>query len=171
MAPSGQVRLLLVEDVPQVAQYVRGLLNAQTQVKLIDVIADGSQVMGQVTEQRPDVVVVDGLLQGRLRGMSVVKQLHDAAVGVPVIVLTVPQHPLDPDPENGIHDVLAMPFNGYDLISRVISERQSAHAAKSIGKIEAAEVVVAGEGVDQWEVLDGILALGGSGGSSIAVRS
>ena len=37
MAPSDQVRLLLVEDVPQVAQYVRGLLNAQTQVKLIDV--------------------------------------------------------------------------------------------------------------------------------------
>jgi pilus assembly protein CpaE len=133
MAPSGQVRLLLVEDVPQVAQYVRGLLNAQTQVKLIDVIADGSQVMGQVTEQRPDVVVVDGLLQGRLRGMSVVKQLHEAAVGVPVIVLTVPQHPLDPDPENGIHDVLAMPFNGYDLISRVISVNKVAVAAAERG--------------------------------------
>jgi pilus assembly protein CpaE len=133
MAPSGQVRLLLVEDVPQVAQYVRGLLNAQTQVKLIDVIADGSQVMGQVTEQRPDVVVVDGLLQGRLRGMAVVKQLHEAAVPVPVIVLTVPQHPLDPDPENGIHDVLAMPFNGYDLISRVISVNKVAVAAAERG--------------------------------------
>ena len=133
MAPSGQVRLLLVEDVPQVAQYVRGLLNAQTQVKLIDVIADGSQVMGQVTEQRPDVVVVDGLLQGRLRGMAVVKQLHEAAVGVPVIVLTVPQHPLDPDPENGIQDVLAMPFNGYDLISRVISVNKVAVAAAERG--------------------------------------
>jgi len=133
MAPSGQVRLLLVEDVPQVAQYVRGLLNAQTQVKLIDVIADGSLVMGQVTEQRPDVVVVDGLLQGRLRGMAVVKQLHEAAVPVPVIVLTVPQHPLDPDPENGIHDVLAMPFNGYDLISRVIGVNKVAVAAAERG--------------------------------------
>jgi pilus assembly protein CpaE len=133
MAPSGQVRLLLVEDVPQVAQYVRGLLNAQTQVKLIDVIADGSLVIGQVTEQRPDVVVVDGLLQGRLRGMAVVKQIHEAAAGVPVIVLTVPQHPLDPDPANGIHDVLAMPFNGYDLISRVISVNKVAVAAAERG--------------------------------------
>jgi pilus assembly protein CpaE len=133
MAPSGQVRLLLVEDVPQVAQYVRGLLNAQTQVKLIDVIADGSLVIGQVTEQRPDVVVVDGLLQGRLRGMAVVKQIHEAAAGVPVIVLTVPQHPLDPDPANGIHDVLAMPFNGYDLISRVVSVNKVAVAAAERG--------------------------------------
>jgi pilus assembly protein CpaE len=65
--------------------------------------------------------------------MSVVKQLHEAAVGIPVIVLTVPQHPLDPDPENGIHDVLAMPFNGYDLISRVISVNKVAVAAAERG--------------------------------------
>ena len=29
MASSDQTRLLIVEDVPQVAQYIRGLLNAQ----------------------------------------------------------------------------------------------------------------------------------------------
>ena len=133
MAPSGQVRLLLVEDVPQVAQYVRGLLNAQTQVKLIDVVTDGSQAVGNVAEQRPDVVVVDGLLQGRLRGMALVKLLHETGLGVPVIVLTVPQHPLAPDPDNGIHDVLAMPFNGYDLISRVITVNKAAVAAAERG--------------------------------------
>ena len=32
-----QIRLLLVEDVAQVAQYIRNLLNAQDQVKLLDV--------------------------------------------------------------------------------------------------------------------------------------
>jgi pilus assembly protein CpaE len=133
MAPSGQVRLLLVEDVPQVAQYVRGLLNAQTQVKLIDVVADGSQAISQIAEQRPDVVVVDGLLQGRLRGMALVKQMHETGLGVPVIVLTVPQHPLNVDPANGIHDVLSMPFNGYDLISRIISVNKAAAALAEKG--------------------------------------
>jgi hypothetical protein len=29
MPPSDQTRLLIIEDVPQVAQYIRGLLNAQ----------------------------------------------------------------------------------------------------------------------------------------------
>ena len=133
MSPSDQVRLLLVEDVPQVAQYVRGLLNAQTQVRLVDVIADGTQAVSQVAEQRPDVVVIDGLLQGRMRGMALVRQLHDADLGVPVIVLTVPQHPINADPAKGIDAVLSMPFNGYDLISRVIAVNKAAVASAEHG--------------------------------------
>ena len=34
MAPNEGTRLLVVEDVPQVAQYIRGLLNSQAHVKL-----------------------------------------------------------------------------------------------------------------------------------------
>jgi pilus assembly protein CpaE len=133
MAPSDQVRLLLVEDVPQVAQYVRGLLNAQNQVRLVDVIADGSQALSQIVEQRPDVVVVDGLLQGRLRGMQLVRLLQESGLDVPVIVLTVPQHPLTADPSKGIAEVLSMPFNGYDLLSRVLAVNKAAVAAAEHG--------------------------------------
>ena len=119
MATTDQVRLLLIEDVPQVAQYVRGLLMSQSQIKLLEVLTDGSRAVTQVPELRPDVVVVDALLQGRIKGMQLVKQLHEAGINIPVIVLTVPQQPVDPDPANGIHGVLSMPFSGYDLISRV----------------------------------------------------
>jgi len=45
-----QIRLLLVEDVPQVAQYVRGLLNAQSHIKLLDVVSDGRKVPEFVRE-------------------------------------------------------------------------------------------------------------------------
>jgi DNA-binding NarL/FixJ family response regulator len=86
MASGDQIRLLLVEDVPQVAQYVRGLLNAQSQVRLVDIVSDGTMVPSRISEHRPDVIVVDALLQGRLRGMQLVKQLHDMKTGVPVIV-------------------------------------------------------------------------------------
>src|SRR4051794_10388194 len=129
MASADQIRLLLVEDVPQVAQYVRGLLNAQSQVRLVDIVADGSQVGGRVSEHRPDVIVVDALLQGRVRGMQLVKQLHESKVGVPVMVLTVPQNPVSVDPDKGIHEVLSMPFNGYDLMSRVLGVHKAAAAA------------------------------------------
>ena len=119
MATSDQVRLLLIEDVPQVAQYVRGLLMSQSQIKLLEVLTDGSRAVAQVPELRPDVVVVDALLQGRIKGMQLVKLLHEGGIDVPVIVLTVPQQPVDPDPVKGIHGVLSMPFSGYDLITRV----------------------------------------------------
>ncbi len=70
-----QIRLLLVEDVPQVAQYVRGLLNAQSAIKLLDVLVDGSKAAGQIGQLRPDVVIVDALLQGRIKGLQLVDQL------------------------------------------------------------------------------------------------
>jgi pilus assembly protein CpaE len=133
MPPADQIRLLLVEDVPQVAQYVRGLLTSQSHVRLVDIVSDGTLVAARIGEHRPDVIVVDALLQGRLRGMQVVKQLHESNVGVPVVVLTVPQNPVTPDPSKGIDDVLSMPFNGYDLMSRITGVHRAASAASERG--------------------------------------
>jgi pilus assembly protein CpaE len=133
MASADQIRLLLVEDVPQVAQYVRGLLQAQSQIRLVDIVSDGTFVAGRVAEHRPDVIVVDALLQGRLRGMQVVKQLHELKVGVPVVVLTVPQNPVSTDAGKGIDDVLSMPFNGYDLMSRIVGVHKAAAALADKG--------------------------------------
>jgi pilus assembly protein CpaE len=119
MASSDQTRLLLVEDVPQVAQYIRGLLNSQSSVKLLDVLSDGSKVLPQVQQLRPDVVLVDALLQGRVKGLQLAEQIAASGYGVPVIVLTVPQNPVSPDAAKGIHGVLAMPFSGFDLMNRI----------------------------------------------------
>ena len=69
-ASSDQTRLLIVEDVPQVAQYIRGLLNSQARVKLLDVLTDGSRALATIQELRPDVVLVDALLQGRIKGLA-----------------------------------------------------------------------------------------------------
>ncbi|HEY6056441.1 MAG TPA: response regulator, partial [Candidatus Limnocylindrales bacterium] len=93
MASSDQVRLLLVEDVPQVAQYIRGLLNSQSQIKLLEVMTDGSRVAAAVQQLRPDVIIIDALLQGRTKGLQVVEHVHH--LGTPTIVLTVPQNPVE----------------------------------------------------------------------------
>jgi pilus assembly protein CpaE len=133
MPSADQIRLLLVEDVPQVAQYVRGLLNAQSQVRLVDIVADGTLVSERIGEHRPDVIVIDALLQGRLRGMQLVKQLHDQKINVPVIVLTVPQNPIAIDAGKGIDEVLSMPFNGYDLMTRIMAVHKAAAASTERG--------------------------------------
>ena len=119
MAANNQIRLLVVEDVPQVAQYIRGLLNSQATIKLLDVMTDGSKVKGQIQQLKPDVVIIDALLQGRMRGLAVAAQLHEERRVTPVIILTVPQNPVEVDPSKGIDAVLSMPFSGYDLINRV----------------------------------------------------
>ncbi len=133
MAASDQVRLLVVEDVPQVGQYIRSLLNSQQQIKLLDVMSDGAKVAGQIAQLRPDVVIVDALLQGRVKGPQLIGQLHAAGLGVPVIVLTVPQKPIEADPDIGVHAVLSMPFSGYDLISRIHGVQAAFRETQAVG--------------------------------------
>jgi pilus assembly protein CpaE len=130
---SDQIRLLVVEDVPQVAQYIRGLLNSQQAIKLLDVVSDGTRVLNLIAELRPDVVLVDALLQGRVKGLNLVDQIHQSGSHVPVIVLTVPQQPVAPDPTHGIHGVLAMPFTGYELVTRLQQVHQTAATLDNFG--------------------------------------
>ena len=130
---SDQIRLLVVEDVPQVAQYIRGLLNSQSAIKLLDVVSDGSRVLNLISELRPDVVLVDALLQGRVKGMALVEKINQSAAGVPVIVLTVPQQPVSTDPYNGVHGVLGMPFTGYELVTGIQKVQQAAQVADTTG--------------------------------------
>jgi len=133
MPPSDQTRLLIVEDVPQVAQYIRGLLNAQARVKLLDVLSEGGRAIATINEVRPDVILVDALLQGRIKGPKLVEQIHEAKLGVPVIVLTVPQNPVEPNPALGIHGVLSMPFSGFDLMTRIAQVRKDFEAREATG--------------------------------------
>ncbi len=106
------------------AQYIRGLLNAQNSVKLLDVLSDGSKVLPQIQQLRPDIVLVDALLQGRVKGLQLAHQIAESGLGVPCIVLTVPQNPVEVDAAAGVHGVLAMPFSGFDLMNRIASVRK-----------------------------------------------
>jgi pilus assembly protein CpaE len=118
-ASGDEIRLLIVEDVPQVAQYIRNLLTSQSSVKLLDVISDGTKALHTMEQMRPDVVIVDALLQGRVKGMSLVDQIRKGSLVLPVIVLTVPQQPIQEAPDRGIHGVLSMPFSGFDMLNKI----------------------------------------------------
>ena len=46
------------------------LLQHQKQVRLLDTVTDGRMVMDQIRELRPDVLMVDALLQGKVNGLE-----------------------------------------------------------------------------------------------------
>ncbi len=152
MPPSDQTRLLIIEDVPQVAQYIRGLLNAQQRVKLLEVVSDGSRALPTIKEMRPDIVLVDALLQGRIKGLQLVEMIHAAELGVPVIVLTVPQNPVEPDATHGIHGVLSMPFSGFDLMTRIASARKDFEALEAFTSTRVMSVFAPKGGVGKTTI-------------------
>jgi MinD-like ATPase involved in chromosome partitioning or flagellar assembly/CheY-like chemotaxis protein len=134
------IRVLVVEDVPQVAQYIRGLLNAQATIRLIDVMADGTRVAEAVREQRPDILIIDALLQGSLKGGALIRSLREAHLATPMIVLTVPQHPIQSGPDTGIASVLTMPYTGFELVTRIQSA--AAEAARAAATRPARVIVL-----------------------------
>jgi pilus assembly protein CpaE len=169
-APSaGPVRLLLVEDVPQVAQYVRGLLNAQNQIKLVDVVNDGGRAVAQARQLRPDVVIVDWLLQGRTKGEKVVAQLREARLGIPVVVLTVPQNPVVKNPAAGIDAVLGMPFSGFELVNIVVSVHQAAQTANDAVRSKLLVVYAPKGGVGKTTVAFNLAVALGQAGTRTAL--
>src|SRR5438034_11455958 len=170
MASADQTRLLLVEDVPQVAQYIRGLLNAQSSVKLLDVLSDGSKVLPQVQQLRPDIVLVDALLQGRVKGLPLAEQIATSGYGVPVIVLTVPQNPVGVDPSRGIHGVLAMPFSGFDLMTRITQVKKDFAALTSTGSSRVYSVFAPKGGVGKTTIAFNLaVAMGQQGRRTVLI--
>ncbi len=144
-SPSSQIRLLLVEDVSQVAQYIRNLLNAQDQVKLLDVLTDGRKVIDQIRELRPDMLMVDALLQGKLNGLEVAERVRQAGFDLPIIALTVPQKPIKVGPGMGIVKVLSMPFSGFDFMN-ALQAASAEHRASSPDALSRVFSVFAAKG-------------------------
>ncbi|HEY8177867.1 MAG TPA: response regulator [Candidatus Limnocylindria bacterium] len=127
-----QIRLLVIEDVPQVAAHMRQLLQAQSQIKMLDVVTSGERAVEAVNEYKPDVVIVDALLQGRVSGSDVALGVRQSEPQVGVVMLTVPQNPVSESAERGVDSVLRMPFSGFDLttIVRKTYELRSAQATR-----------------------------------------
>jgi pilus assembly protein CpaE len=128
-----QIRLLVIEDVPQVASHIRSLLAAQSQIKMLDVVTSGDRAVASVGELRPNVVLVDALLQGKVSGEQVAQEIRRTAPQVGIIMLTVPQNPVTENPARGVDAVLRMPFSGFDLTTliRRIGETRQVQAARA----------------------------------------
>jgi pilus assembly protein CpaE len=145
VATENQIRLLLVEDVPQVSQYVRNLLQHQKQVRLLDTVTDGRVVLDQIRELRPDALLVDALLQGKVNGLEVAEHVRQAGIRIPIIIVTVPQKPVKAGEGMGIVEVLSMPFSGYELMN-ALNRTHAAFRASAPSAMSRSYVVYSGKG-------------------------
>jgi pilus assembly protein CpaE len=128
-AADGAIRIVLVEDVPEVAAHVRAVLRPQGRFKLVHVIQDGRHAVEEIQDLQPDVLLVDSLLQGKVSGRQLVERLRDAGNPLGIVVLTVPDH----EPEAALlqraDGAVALPFGTYDL-GRAIVEAHEALARR-----------------------------------------
>jgi pilus assembly protein CpaE len=118
------LRILLVEDVDDVAAHLRDVLRASPSTHLIGIVRDSRKAVDEVRELRPDIVIVDSLLAGR-SGVDLGRHFRDAGLAVGVIALTVPDRPIKDPARHGIDVVLHLPISTFDL-GRAIGGAMSA---------------------------------------------
>src|SRR5262245_26322700 len=113
-----RMRLLVIEDDPQTAQYlVKGL---RQQGHAVDLAANGRDGMFLAAGENYDVMIIDRMLPG-LDGLAVVKTVRGAGVKTPILLLTTLGGVDDrvEGLEAGSDDYLVKPFAFAELLARV----------------------------------------------------
>jgi DNA-binding response OmpR family regulator len=110
--------VLLVEDEPALARgLVDNFRDAGYEVRLI---SRGDAALAAVRDLKPDMVVLDIMLPGR-SGLDVLRDLRDAGIAVPVLMLTAKGDIVDRvfGLELGADDYVPKPFAVHELLARV----------------------------------------------------
>ena len=112
------MKILLVEDDPQQAAYIRkGLQEAG---HIVDVAADGRDGLFLATTESYDVLVLDRMLP-RVDGLTVLRTLRASNVGTPVVILSALGEVDDrvAGLRAGGDDYLVKPFSLIELVARL----------------------------------------------------
>ncbi len=107
-------RVLLIEDLPQVAQHLQQMLSREKEAELVGVESESDAALVRVTTEKPDGVLIDALLSGKSTGFDIAKRVR-ASPGTRIVMVTVPQRPIDPKPDQGIDAVFVLPGGANEL--------------------------------------------------------
>ncbi|MHB0776276.1 two-component system response regulator NarL [Halomonas sp. WWR20] len=100
--------VLIVDDHPLFRSGVRQLLDMSDELFCLGEADSGAQALAQVEEIAPDLILLD-LNMRDMNGISVLKAMRQAGIGVPIVMLTVS------DQEEDIIAAIRAGANGYLL--------------------------------------------------------
>jgi CheY-like chemotaxis protein len=84
-----KLSVVIADDYPSVRENLRYLLDAEPDLNVVGVGADGSEAMRLVRDLSPDVLVVDQDMPGDLDGLAVVRGLRALGAMTRVVVYTL----------------------------------------------------------------------------------
>ncbi|WP_115868945.1 response regulator [Marinoscillum furvescens] len=126
----GKKRILIVEDHPDMQQYLQKILGAHFKTT---VVSGGVEALEVIDKQKPDLIITD-VMMPEMDGFDLIKQLkeNEGLYQLPVVVLTAKGSKEDKLKflQLGVDDYLTKPFHPEELCTRVYNlfENQRARA-------------------------------------------
>ncbi|WP_157758925.1 ATP-binding protein [Cystobacter fuscus] len=117
---AGLGRILLVDDTPDMREYVSGLLLGAGHT--VEIVPDGLQALAAVRERPPDLILTDVMMPG-LDGFGLLRELRasERTRTLPVILLSARagEESRVEGLSQGADDYLVKPFSARELLTRV----------------------------------------------------
>jgi DNA-binding response OmpR family regulator len=135
------VKILVVDDEPDVRALVATALELATPDTLLLEAGDGEEALRVMRADPPDLVILDLALPSR-DGFSVLEELRREST-LPVIVLTARgmEHDKVRGLELGADDYMTKPFSPRELVARIQTVlRRTAPPAQRLGAIERGDI-------------------------------
>ena len=126
----GKARILVVDDDPQIRDMLKCLLGDEGYV--VSTVANGNSAMAVLTEQKPDLVLLDISLPD-LNGYQVLSLIREQSE-VPVIMLTgiLEVISVHQSVSLGADDYVRKPFRPRELLARIESKLRRARSEPRI---------------------------------------
>lgn len=117
---SDQIRVLIVDDIPETRENVRKLLAFESDIEVVGVAGTGHDAIQAAREFQPDIVLMDINMPG-LDGISAVEAITQEVPAVQVVMMSV-QSETDYVRRSmlaGARDFLIKPFTSDELVSTI----------------------------------------------------
>ena len=112
------MRVLIVEDEARLAEALGQIMEEQRY--LADLTYNGPDGLAYALTRQYDVIVLDGMLPG-LDGLEVARQLREAHISTPILMLTARDEVSDKVAglDHGADDYMTKPFASEELLARI----------------------------------------------------
>lgn len=130
---AGNIRVLIVDDLPETRENVRKLLQFETDIEVIGQAGTGEEAVEMAKEHQPDIILMDINMPG-IDGIGASQQITESVPSVQIIIMSVQSDPnyLRRAMMAGARDFLTKPFGGDELhaaIRRVHDKRPTVKVA------------------------------------------
>lgn len=117
---SDNIRVLIVDDLPETRENVRKLLQFESDVEVIGQAGTGEEAVEMAKEFQPDIILMDINMPG-IDGIGASQKISELAPSVQIIIMSVQSDPnyLRRAMMAGARDFLTKPFGGDELVAAV----------------------------------------------------
>jgi len=171
---AGNIRVLIVDDLPETRENVRKLLQFESDIEVIGQAGTGEEAIDMAKEHQPDIILMDINMPG-IDGIGASQQITELVPSVQIIIMSVQSDPnyLRRAMMAGARDFLTKPFGGDELVAAIrrVHDKRPIIKAAPVQRARQAD----GTPVEQIAIPEGNLIAvyspkGGTGCTTVAIN-